>query len=240
MTSKDFDQEKKALEIQNLKYWSDYYFNENKELEIEFKKLDIKVSDLSEKSYYSLNRLVNMAQKMQLDDCVMNDVSILLALSNYAKQKYCEDLKIIKLKDELNDWTEKLYELNLMNGKLSADVEYIEASIREHQEIDTINKTKAKIKFTNEKLEQYKSKLESHETSNRLIDDTLKHDSIIKAFNDCKLVEQSISDINLNLSTYHELPPNLTQAKIKLQELKDEITEINASIDKYLKKEFTN
>jgi hypothetical protein len=218
------------LEVQNLKHWSEHYYNENQKIERRLKQMGM-ADLLREDAQASLNALTNIAFKLKLDK-VVDETRLLVALTNYVTQKNDEDLKILNLKQQIRRRNEKLLEVNMRIENLLKDSEYIEATIDDEKRV--ADEMKATIEFTDKKFDDYEKKLQVFQNANHSIDETLKHDALVKTYNEFKRIEQSISNIESSFEKYKWLPPSKELAKIELLRLKNEIKAIDEEINSYM------
>ncbi|ESO92361.1 hypothetical protein LOTGIDRAFT_162667 [Lottia gigantea] len=179
-------------------------------------------ASLSQSGVTSLRTLANLALLLQIKDTT--DTSYYLGLQNLHDQE-------TKLEDDRKiEW--KLIS-ELFNKTRTSLIKYNSL----HKALETLEEQrgiqKPKIEshfeqtgFLRNKALEYKKLIQKHQGQLVKLNVTpeIYHKTLVKKSEDLQALHQKITPLKSKLQSYHDLPPDLTQARVKIEELRRQVS----------------
>ncbi|XP_076465729.1 HAUS augmin-like complex subunit 1 [Babylonia areolata] len=221
------------LIIQDLRLKATEYTVESQRIGGILMKLNLNPGILSQSGVMSLRTLANVAWLLEIRD--PSDTSYLLALKclqdegdRIHEEYLAEERLLAQLTHKTKDALIKHSALN----KACRDLE--DQSIQQEKKVDKHIKDTS---FLRSKVQEYSkvlSKLEST-VSRTGVDSSLFHENLVKKARDLQKLEEELGPLKKKLQDYHDLPPDINQAKVKLAEIRRKVsqmeTELSQKID---------
>ncbi|KAM6329192.1 HAUS augmin-like complex subunit 1 isoform 2-T2 [Alca torda] len=222
-----------SLLIEDMKQKATEYEAEAKYLQsLLAESLALSPSGLSSKGTSYLNVLVNSAVILETKDTSL--VSFFCAINDMTSELYATESKNRKMELELGDRMKKLTEALMLEKKIREDLEKTEKYLE-------FEKAKAqfedqKIKFLSDKSMDFKIRIKAaeEELTARGLDKSLTHESLVNLSEELAKLRQETVPVKKKLQSYLDLPPSLSLAKVKIEELKRELNALQAEFSKRL------
>lgn len=218
------------LVIDDLRQKTDEYNVEARKLESILKSINLPIAGLSQSGVTSLRTLAKVALLLQTKD--VSESSYMLSLQH--------------LHDELYNTSE---ELKLEERVIQALVEKTKMAIHKYNSLkkaaEDLNQQKSKqypemekrakeSGFLHSKAKEYKEKV--HQFQNELIksktDPSIYHGALVKTSEELQTLKDQLAPLKSKLQTYHSLPPNISLTKVKIEELKHELTRLETELSR--------
>ena len=95
-----------------------------------------------------------------------------------------------------------------------------------------MEKSAEECKFLRSKYREYKEKI--HQCQDALLksgtDQSLYHREMVKKSDELQELKDKIAPMKAKLDTYHNLPPDLSLTKVKIEEMKREVAALEAEL----------
>lgn len=221
------------LVIEDLRQKATEYGAEAQRLSAILTEIHLTQGCLSQSGTTSLQTLASLALHLEIKDT--SDSSYLLALQRHSDEAAKTSEQKNGEERALSQFTHKSKSaLHKYNSLLKTLHTLEEKSVT--QQPNTENKRK-KVNFLLDKTKQYKASLQ--QLKRRLAqagaDPSLYHQTLIKKAEHLESLRQKMSPLRTKLQSYHDLPPDISQTKVKIEELKQQVgaleTELSRRID---------
>ncbi|KAL3865759.1 hypothetical protein ACJMK2_043116 [Sinanodonta woodiana] len=218
------------LVIEDLRQKSDEYNAESCRLENILKSMNLTPASLSQSGIMSLRALANLALLLKTKDA--SDTNYLLALQHLqTEMSKVEDARKQELRTTEN-LQQKTKSALIKYNSLKRALELLEEQAAgQHPEMENhVTQTK----FFHDKSRDYRGQiqqLQNHLDKIRA-DPSLYHQTIVKQAEELHALKEEIAPLKAKLDAYHSLPPDISLAKVKLEEIRQQVAALDAEITK--------
>ncbi|PVD19507.1 hypothetical protein C0Q70_19996 [Pomacea canaliculata] len=210
------------LLIQDLQQKAKEYASEGHRLAAVLRRLNLKPASLSQSGIMSLRTLANLAYLLRVRDA--SDSSFLLALQTLKDEIDRTQEAVIKEKQLLDQLTlkSKMHMLSALHSKKQQSVEE-KSQMEKRTKAASFLQTKAHEYGTHiAKLKENLKKVEA--------DSSIFHENLVKKAQDLQKLQEQLKPMKQKLQNYHDLPPDISQAKVKVAELRQRVRELEAEM----------
>lgn len=220
------------LIVQDLQLKADEYRVEAERLGRLLERFGLPLSCLSQSGTLSLKTLVDVSLTLGVQHA--SDTDLLLALGSLAEDNYQVKETRRSQKRVRNQLLEKTRLQLQQNASLSRALESIEQSERQLE--PEMTKKAAQSDFLQKKTRDYRSTIRqlTKELSSVGLESSISHDTLVKKSDNLKELKTRLQTIRNKLDSYHALPPDLTLARVKVEEARHQLAEIEAEFDRHL------
>ncbi|XP_071110633.1 HAUS augmin-like complex subunit 1 isoform X1 [Haliotis cracherodii] len=216
------------LVIDDLRQKAAEYGVEAQRLSRVVKDVNLSQGCLSQSGVTSLRTLANLALLLDVRDA--SDTSYLLALQNLSSDlmKTAETRK--QEETCLAEFTQKSKAaLHKYNSLLKTLHHLEEKSVTQRPETE---KRRKKVSFFIDKAKQYKGSMQKLQAELTRVgaDPSLYHQTLVKKSEELQALKQKIAPLRIKLQMYYDLPPDLSQTKVKIEELKQQVSALESEL----------
>ncbi|XP_048735531.2 HAUS augmin-like complex subunit 1 isoform X2 [Ostrea edulis] len=194
------------------------------------KKMNLSIASLSQAGVISLRVIANLALILQVKDT--SDTSFLLAMQHLDNELY--KVEEAKRKEERNMQilTDKIKTAMLKQSHLKKAMDVLEQKAA-CQQPESEKRTKD-IHFIHSKAKEYKDKIKQMQTTllKLKVDPSIYHSSLVKSSKELEKLQLELSPLQTKLQTYSSLPPDLSCIKVKIEELKVKLADLENEFGK--------
>ncbi|KAK7089847.1 HAUS augmin-like complex subunit 1 [Littorina saxatilis] len=218
------------LIVQDLKQKATEYTAEGQRLGCILASMNLKTGTLSQSGVTSLQTLTKLAWLLKVRDA--SDTSYLLALQALQEEAdriheefVAEERLLVKLSHKTKDALVKHNSIRKTCQDLE-DVTTLQAT--------KLEKRQKEVSFLQSKIQEYAkllSKLKDS-VSRTGVDSSVFHESLVKRAQDLLKLEDELGPLKKKLQAYNELPPDISQAKLKLVELRRHLEHLEDELSK--------
>ncbi|XP_042718290.1 HAUS augmin-like complex subunit 1 [Lagopus leucura] len=192
--------------------------------------LDLSPSCLSEEGTAHLRTLVDIAMILETEDAYLT--SFFCAINNSSSELHAAESKNKEMEQELLNVKKKMTAVLLLEEQLEKDLE----KVKTHLEIEGAKSESRSqnLQFLRDKCEDLKIRIKTAEeqlTGNEL-DQSLLHESLVGLSEKLAGMQEEIVHLKRNLECYLDLPPNLSLARVKIEEAKRELNALEVEFSK--------
>ncbi|XP_009700956.1 PREDICTED: HAUS augmin-like complex subunit 1, partial [Cariama cristata] len=194
--------------------------------------LELSLSSLSSEGTSYLNALVNSAMTLETNDTSLT--SFFCAIDDMTSELYTTESKNREMELALSNSRKKLTTMLTLEKQAEEDLKKTE----EHLEIE---KTKAdsrsqNLQYLKDKSEDLKIRINVAEEQLAAmgLDELLTHESLVSLSEKLAGLQEEIVQLKKNLEFYLDLPPNLSLAQVKIEEVKRELNVLEAEFSKQI------
>ena len=219
-----------SIVIGDMRQKAEEYNIEARRLEDIMKKINLPIASLSQSGVMSLRTLANIALLLQTKD--VSETSYLLALQHLQNDLYKtrEELKYEeRLTQTLIEKTKKaVHKYNLL--KKAAD----DLKEQKTKEVPEIERRAKESGFLYSKAKEYKDKINQfqNELYRSKADPNIYHSALVKMSEELQSLMEQLSPLKTKLKTYHSLPPDVSLTKVKIEELRQELSRLEAELSR--------
>ncbi|XP_075267762.1 HAUS augmin-like complex subunit 1 [Opisthocomus hoazin] len=192
--------------------------------------LGLSLSNLSVKGISCLNALVNSAMTLETKDTSLT--SFFCAINDMTSELYTTELKNREMDLELTNIRKKLTVALLLQERLEEDLKKTEERL-ELAQVKADSRSH-KLNFLKDKSEDLKIRIKAAEE--QLIatglDQSLTHESLMSLSEKVAGQQEELAQLKKNLEYYLDLPPSLSLARVKIEEVKREVDILDAEFSK--------
>ncbi|XP_063175456.1 HAUS augmin-like complex subunit 1 isoform X2 [Chroicocephalus ridibundus] len=194
--------------------------------------LALSPSSLSSKGTSYLDVLVNSAMILETKDTSL--VSFFCAINDMTSELYATELKNRQMELELKDRMKKLTGALMLEKQIREDLEKTEKYLE--LEMSKAEYQSQKIKFLTDKSKDFKVRIKAAEDQLTAtgLHKSLTHESLMSLSEELAQLQQETAPVKKKLQSYLDLPPSLSLAKVKIEELKQELNTMEAQFSKHI------
>lgn len=191
------------------------------------------VSCMSQSGRMSLKTLASMALLLGTKDCSTSSLLLGIAEQNQAlsaavdantEEKRLLSRLVVKTKKAQADASDLQRSLDGLQDQIALQTPQLKKNA---QETDFVKLKCKEYEKSNRELEGYQSKAQ--------LDSSIYHNSLVKKAEEVRLIEEKMKPMKRKLEGYHSLPPDISQAKVKVEEAKMQLEmlekQLSVSID---------
>lgn len=191
------------------------------------------VSCMSQSGRMSLKTLASMALLLGTKDCSTSSLLLGIAEQNQAlsaavdantEEKRLLSRLVVKTKKAQADASDLQRSLDGLQDQIALQTPQLKKNT---QETDFVKLKCKEYEKSNRELEGYQSKAQ--------LDSSIYHNSLVKKAEEVRLIEEKMKPMKRKLEGYHSLPPDISQAKVKVEEAKMQLEmlekQLSVSID---------
>ncbi|XP_052526269.1 HAUS augmin-like complex subunit 1 [Tympanuchus pallidicinctus] len=183
--------------------------------------LDLSPSCLSEEGTAHLKTLVDIAMILETEDAYLT--SFFCAISNRSLELHAAESKNKEMEQELLNVKKKMTAVLLLEEQLEKDLE----KVKTHLEIEGAKSESRSqnLQFLRDKCEDLKIRIKTAEMqlTGSGLDQSLLHESLVGLSEKLAGMQEEIVHLKRDLECYLDLPPNLSLARVKVEEAKREL-----------------
>ncbi|XP_057261712.1 HAUS augmin-like complex subunit 1 [Pezoporus wallicus] len=222
-----------SLVMEGLKEWSKEYEAEAKYLErLLSEELGVSTQKLSRKGAMYLDALVSSAMTLETKDTSL--ASFIGAINERTSELYTIELENRKMELELKNLMEKMPTALKLQTQLEKDLEST-------QELINVKKAQADrrsqdMQFLQLKKQELKGRIEAAEMELAAtgFDMSLSHKSLVSLAQKLDRLQKDLVPLKKKVESYRDLPANIPLAKVKVEELKQELNYLKEKFSKEL------
>ncbi|XP_046854163.1 HAUS augmin-like complex subunit 1 [Xenia sp. Carnegie-2017] len=188
------------------------------------------LSNLPESSQASVEILANTALNLNLKDTTMS--SYILGINNLLRERHLIKKQMKESKYSMKKLLRATKKALLQYNTLKRAYEILENEISLQEPL--LKQRRNETDFLKQKSSEYEQQL--HHLQSILINVNLKPDLFHKAlerkYEDILKVEDELKPLKTKLDNYHSLPPNMSLAKVKLEEARIELETLEEQLTK--------
>ncbi|GAB0202702.1 HAUS augmin-like complex subunit 1 isoform X2 [Grus americana] len=192
--------------------------------------LDLSESSLSKEGIRYLNVLVDTAMTLEMKDTSL--ASCFCAIDDLTSELYAAESENREIKLESSKIKEKLTAVLMLEKKLAADLKKTEVFLEiENAKADSRSKN---LEFLKNKSEDFKNRIKAAEDqlAAMALDQSLTHESLVSLSEKLAEQQEEIVVLKKKLEFYLDLPPNLSLAQVKIEEVKRELNTLEEELSK--------
>ncbi|XP_048787598.1 HAUS augmin-like complex subunit 1 [Lagopus muta] len=194
--------------------------------------LDLSPSCLSEEGTAHLKTLVDIAMILETEDAYLT--SFFCAISNRSLELHAAESKNKEMEQELLDAKKKMTAVLLLEEQLEKDLE----KVKTHLEIEEAKSESRShnLQFLRDKCEDLKIRIKTAEEqlTGSGLDQSLLHESLVGLSEKLAGMQEEIVHLKRDLECYLDLPPNLSLARVKIEEAKRELNALEVEFSKQI------
>ncbi|XP_050403895.1 HAUS augmin-like complex subunit 1 [Patella vulgata] len=184
--------------------------------------LSIKPASLSQSGVTNLRTLANLALLLEIKDT--SDTSFYLALQHL----HSEETRIAEEREAEQNLISQLFEKTK-----SSLIKYnsLQKALQTSEEQSKIQRPKIEshIKqtgFLKNKAEEYRKLIQKHQGQLVKLDVTpdIYHKTLVNKAEELQNLQQKLTPLRAKLQSYHDLPPDLVEARVKIEEMRRQVT----------------
>ncbi|XP_063278338.1 HAUS augmin-like complex subunit 1 isoform X1 [Prinia subflava] len=190
--------------------------------------LGLSVGSLSQEATTDLTDLVESAMELEVEDTSLT--SFYSAINYMSSELYETKSKNEEMELKLKILTRKLTSALRLEKQLEEDIK----EIKESQEAE---KAKAEIqsknlKFLEDKTKDLKISISDAEAElvGRGLDQSLTHEALMKSSEELATLLKEIEPLKKELASYHDLPPSIPLALVKVEEARKELKALDEEL----------
>lgn len=220
------------LIIQDLQLKADEYHAEAVRLSRLLERFGLSTSCLSQSGMLSLNTLVAVSLTLGVQQA--SDSALLLAMGSLAEDSYKVKEARRSQRRARNELLEKTQRQRQQNADLSRTLESVEQLATQIE--PEMTKKAAQSDFLQKKARGYRTSIKqlTKELSSADVDASIHHETLVKNAENLQELKKRLHSTRSKLDSYHTLPPDLSLAKVKVEEAKQELAMIEAELDKQM------
>ncbi|XP_042687116.1 HAUS augmin-like complex subunit 1 [Centrocercus urophasianus] len=192
--------------------------------------LDLSPSCLSEEGTAHLKTLVDIAMILETEDAYLT--SFFCAISNRSLELHAAESKNKEMEQELLNVKKKMTAVLLLEEQLEKDLE----KVKTHLEIEGAksDSRSQNLQFLRDKCEDLKIRIKTAEEqlTGSGLDQSLLHESLVGLSEKLAGMQEEIVHLKMDLECYLDLPPNLSLARVKIEEAKRELNALEVEFSK--------
>ncbi|XP_025077934.1 HAUS augmin-like complex subunit 1 [Pomacea canaliculata] len=222
------------LLIQDLQQKAKEYASEGHRLAAVLRRLNLKPASLSQSGIMSLRTLANLAYLLRVRDA--SDSSFLLALQTLKDEIDRTQEAVIKEKQLLDQLTlkSKMHMLSALHSKNMA-LYLLRIPMLEQQSVEEKSQMEKRTKaasFLQTKAHEYGTHIAKLKENLKKVeaDSSIFHENLVKKAQDLQKLQEQLKPMKQKLQNYHDLPPDISQAKVKVAELRQRVRELEAEM----------
>ncbi|XP_075595874.1 HAUS augmin-like complex subunit 1 isoform X2 [Balearica regulorum gibbericeps] len=192
--------------------------------------LDLSESSLSKEGFGHFNVLVDTAMTLEIKDTSL--ASFFCAIDDLTSELYAAESENREIKLESSKIKEKLTAVLMLEKKLAADLKKTEVFLEiENAKADNRSKN---LEFLKNKSEDFKNRIKAAEDQLAAValDQLLTHESLVSLSEKLAEQQEEIVLLKKKLEFYLDLPPNLSLAQVKIEEVKRELNALEEELAK--------
>ncbi|XP_031452935.1 HAUS augmin-like complex subunit 1 [Phasianus colchicus] len=193
--------------------------------------LDLSPSSLSKEGTAHLKTLVDSAMILEVEDLSL--ISFFCAMNDRSLELHAAELKNKEMEQELLNSKKKLTATLLLEEQLEKDLE----KVKTHLEIEEAKSESRlqNLQFLKDKSEdlRIRIKIAEEKLTTSGLNQSLMHESLVNLSEKLDGMQKEMVHVKRKLDCYLDLPPNLSLARVKVEEAK---RELNALEEKFSKK----
>ena len=219
----------------NMKMLVEDFEQKREEYRIEAKRLQriissvgLPLSNMSQSGLTSVRTLANTAMVLDLKNSKMS--SYLLGINEFSKELHSVKEQDIKtehaMKQQLQKMNKALVEYNSLKKACKALEEQV--SLQE----PVLKQRLRDTGFLNQKTLEYQRQLDQLQIYQKQAgsEPALYHKALEKKHENIVKLEEELKPLKSKLDTYHSLPPNISLAKVKLEEAKRQLESLEEQL----------
>ncbi|NXQ13140.1 HAUS1 protein, partial [Peucedramus taeniatus] len=178
-------------------------------------------SSLSEEANEDLTDLVESALELRVDDTSL--ASFYSAINEMTSELYKTKSKNEELELKLKNLTKKLTSALMMEKQLEKDIETLK-KCQEPEKAKAEARAKS-LKFLEDKSKDLKIRINDAEDKlvARGLDQSLTHEALMKSSEELVALRKEMEPLKTELASYHDLPPSIPLAQVKVEEARREL-----------------
>ncbi|CAB3984523.1 HAUS augmin-like complex subunit 1 [Paramuricea clavata] len=221
------DQDAKIL-TEDLAQKKNEYRSEAKRLQRIISSVGLPLSNLSQSGLTSVRTLASTALLLDLRDTKMS--SYLLGINELSKELHSAKEEEIKSKHATTKQLQKTNKALIQYNSLKKACETLEEQISLQEPI--LKQRLRDTGFLNQKTGEYQRQLDqllSYQKQANL-EPALYHKALEKKYEDVVKLEEDLKPLKSKLDTYHSLPPDISLAKVRLEEARRELQSLEEQL----------
>lgn len=192
--------------------------------------LNLKSGSLSQSGVMSLRTLANLSYLLQVRDAC--DTSYLLALRRLHEEGDEVRESLIAEKRLLGQLTLKTKDALVKHSSLLKTCQELEQTAGEQSaEMESRAKSAGFLHSKARDYTQLISKLKG-DLSKTGVDPSTFHENLVKKSQELQNLQEELEPLKRKLKNYHDLPPDISQAKVKIAELTQKVASLEAELSK--------
>ncbi|XP_072167164.1 HAUS augmin-like complex subunit 1 [Diadema setosum] len=229
LRSEERDRDRQLL-IDDLNQKTEEYHAEASRLSAILQNVGLSPASLSQSGNVSLRTLSNVAQILDLK--VASDTNYFLAMTDLSR----EQIKVEDCRHEENLLNQNLFKKTksamIKSDSLKRAMTSLEDQAKE-QGPQLEEKTR-QAGFYHSKTKEYRNQLEVLEENltESEVDPSVYHQSLVKLSEHLETLNSKLAPLRAKLESYNDLPPNVSLAKVKIEEAKRELASLEAELSR--------
>lgn len=222
----------RQLMVHDMQLKADEYQVEADRLGRLLDRFGMSTSCLSQSGTLSLQMLVDVSMALGVQHA--SDSDLLLAMGSLAEDSYQVKESRRSQRRLRNQLLEKTQLQLQRNAELSRAVESVEQLAKQLE--PEMTKKAAQSDFLQQKSRNYRSTMKqlTKELSSAGVDSSVRHDTLVKKSENLQELKKRLQSVRTKLDSYHALPPDLLLARVKVEEAKQELADIEAEFDEHI------
>uniref|UniRef100_A0A8C3L035 HAUS augmin like complex subunit 1 n=1 Tax=Chrysolophus pictus TaxID=9089 RepID=A0A8C3L035_CHRPC len=192
--------------------------------------LDLSPSSLSKEGSAHLETLVDSATILEVEDLSLT--SFFCAMNDRSLELHEAESKNKEMEQELLNFKEKLTATLLLEEQLEKDLE----KVKTHLEIEEAKSESRlqNLQFLKDKSEDLRIRIKTAEKqlATSGLDQSLMHESLVNLSEKLDGMQREMVHVKRKLDCYLDLPPNLSLARVKVEEAKRELNALEVKFSK--------
>lgn len=218
------------LLIEDLEQKKAEYTSEADRIQEIISLVGLPLGSLSQSGSTSVRTLANVALLLDLKDTKMS--SYLLGINELSKALQSSKEEKLKAKHSSAKLLRKTKCALVKYDSVTKAYEALEEQISFQEPI--LNKRFKETGFLYQKAKQYQERFDElldYQKQTKL-EPTLYHNALEKKYEDVLQLEEELKPLKSKLETYHSLPPDISLAKVKVEEVKRELAALEEQLTK--------